>query len=125
MVGIIFAVCRNVPVAVLEDVEDRVLVDQEVGETEAVDLQALLVIPLQGALNLFAVDENEYQGCSGVHLLEVVEVFRMGLEGRRHFLLGDLFCGRVGNIGHRRFDQLPHMFLPNLDGPSSGSGYSF
>src|SRR5271154_2363729 len=60
---------------------DRGLVDHQVGRTGAVHFEAALVIPLDYAVNFLAVAEHNDHRSSRLHLLLVVEIFRIGLLG--------------------------------------------
>ena len=52
------------------------------GAPRAVDLQGVAVVPLDGALDLLAVQEDDDHLRVRVHLLLVVEDLRVGLGGR-------------------------------------------
>src|ERR1700726_3883522 len=63
----------------LVHVLDVGLEDEEVGSAVAVDLQASLVVPLDGAFQRLSILQHEDHGRLGLHLLHVVEIFRVGL----------------------------------------------
>src|SRR5580704_11839414 len=64
---------------------NRWLVDDDVGLRSAVHLQAVLVVPLDHAVDLFAVAEHDHHGCLALHLLLIVKIF-----GVRSFRRSDL-----------------------------------
>ena len=72
--------------AFLVHVLDAGLVDQQVGRAGAVHLQAVLVVPLDDAVNFFAVLQHQDHGRLGLHLLLIIEILGVGLLRRRSLL---------------------------------------
>src|SRR5271166_4710600 len=62
------------------------LVDQQVGRARTVHLQAVLVVPLDGAVDLLAVLQHQHHGGVGLHLFLVIEILGVGLLRRRQLL---------------------------------------
>src|SRR5687768_5521141 len=91
----------------LEQVLDRRLRDQEVGPALAVDLQAVLVVPLDPAADFLTVGQDDDHRRLRRHLLQVVVALRVGLLGRN--LLALLEAARrvaVRELGEVRPDEL-------------------
>lgn len=76
----------------LEHVSNALLVDQQIGLTTAIYLDAVAVIPIDPAMNFFAVFEHDDHRRSNLHLLLEIESFCVGLflavAALRHALLG-------------------------------------
>src|ERR1022692_323227 len=72
--------------AFLVHVLDAGFVDQQVGCAGAVHFQAVLVVPLDDAVDLFAVVQYQDHRRLGLHLLLIVEILGMGLLRRRGLL---------------------------------------
>jgi len=66
--------------------------DQQIWRAFAVDLQTRFVVPLDDALNGFAVLHDDHHGRLRLHLLHIVKILGVGLIGRRRFLLRDSGC---------------------------------
>src|SRR5262249_19225783 len=64
---------------------DRRLVDHQVGSDITVHLDAAFVIPLDDAVNLLAVTQDNNHRGLGLHLLLIVEIFGVGLLRWRSF----------------------------------------
>ena len=77
------------------EVLDAVLVDEQVGLVQAMDFQAVPVVPFDPAVKLLAVLEHHHQRGLGPHLLQVVKIFGVGLL-RRYLLPA---AGREGAAG--------------------------
>ena len=73
--------------AVLVDVLDDLLVNQQVGASEARELDAIAVVPLDRAVQLFAIGEHDGHRRARLHLLHPIEIFGVGLLGRRGLLV--------------------------------------
>ena len=81
--------CALLPVALfvfLVHVLNAGLIDQQIRLTIAVHLQAILVVPLDDAVNLFIVLQHQDHRRLGLHLLLVVEILGVGLLWRRELL---------------------------------------
>ncbi len=76
--------------AFLEHVLDGGLVDHQVGSAGAIQLDAVLVVPLDVAVDLFTIAQHDDHGSLRLHLLLVVEIFGVGL------LAGCDLLGRSG-----------------------------
>lgn len=68
-----------VVLAGLEDVADALFVDQQIGLTGAVDLDAGAVVPIDATLNLLAIFQNDNHGRTRLHLFLEIERLGMGL----------------------------------------------
>src|SRR5579872_1407426 len=97
--------------ALFVHVFDRWLENHQVGRADAVDLEAILVIPLDDAVDFLAVMQNQYHRRLGLHLFLVIKVLRVGVLRRRRLLrgsvcmaviaLGALACRRRGRMLRR------------------------
>src|SRR5512141_427447 len=67
--------------AFLVHVLDRWLVNEQVGLAAAGELDAVLVVPLDVAVDLFAVLEHDDHRGLGLHLLLVIKILGVGLLG--------------------------------------------
>src|ERR1700704_3027408 len=79
--------------AFLEHVLDGGLVDHQVGGAGAVQLDAVLVVPLDIAVDFLAVAQHDDHGSLRLHLLLIVKIFGVSLFGGR-----GLFGRRGGTI---------------------------
>src|SRR4030088_2785995 len=79
--------------AFLEHVLDGGLVDHQVGGAAADQLDAVLVVPLDIAVDFLAVAQNDDHGSLRLHLLLIIKIFGVGLLGGRGLL------GRTGGTG--------------------------
>ena len=69
--------------AVLVDVLDHLLVNQQVRAAEARQLDAVAVVPFHGAVQFFAVGQHHGHRRARLHLLHPIKILRVGLLGRR------------------------------------------
>jgi hypothetical protein len=81
--------------AFLKHVLNRGLVDHEVGGGVAVQLDAVLVVPLDVAVDFLAVAQYDDHGGLRLHLLLIIEIFGVGLLAGRDLLGGS---GRTVSI---------------------------
>src|SRR3954451_12013066 len=65
---------------------DRRFVNEKVGPGVAGQLNAILVVPLDDAVDLFAIVQHDDHGSLGLHLLLIIEIFCVGLFGWWSFL---------------------------------------
>src|SRR5579862_438818 len=65
--------------AFLIHVLDRGFVDHEVGSAAAIHFEAALVVPLDHPADFLAIAEHDDHWSSGLHLLLIVEIFRVSL----------------------------------------------
>src|ERR1039458_1459276 len=72
--------------AFLEHVLDGGLVDHQVGSAVAVQLDAVLVVPLNIAVDFFAVAQHDDHGSLALHLLLIIKILGVGLFGGRGLL---------------------------------------
>src|SRR5713226_5181888 len=72
--------------AFLEHVLNGGLVDHQVGGAAAVQLDAVLVVPLDIAVDFLAVTQHDNHGGLRLHLLLIVKIFGVGLFGGRGLL---------------------------------------
>src|SRR5664280_1266377 len=72
--------------AFLVHVLDAGFVDQQIGRAGAVHFKAVLVVPLDDAVDLFAVLQHQDHRRLGLHLLLIVEIFGVRLLRRRGLL---------------------------------------
>src|SRR6267378_4256277 len=72
--------------AFLEHVLDGGLVDHQVGGAGAVQLDAVLVVPLDIAVDFLAVAQHDDHGSLRLHLLLIVKILGVGLLGGRGLL---------------------------------------
>jgi len=77
-----------VPVALafFEHVFDGWFIDHQIRGAAAVQLDAVLVVPLNIAVDFLAVAQHDDHGSLRLHLLLIVEVFGVGLFARRDLL---------------------------------------
>ena len=69
--------------ALFEHVLNRWFIDHQVWLTVvAVDLDAIPVVPLDDPVDLFTITKHDHHGRARLHLLLIVEVFRVGLLRR-------------------------------------------
>src|SRR5579871_3908483 len=83
----------SVVFACLEDVTDALFIDQQIGLAAAIDLEAMTVIPIDDAMNLFAVLQNHDHWRARLHLLLEIKRLRVSLldgvvVALRHAMLG-------------------------------------
>lgn len=71
--------------ALFVHVLDRRFVDQQIGLAISGDFEAALVVPLDHAVNFLAIAQHDHHGSLRLHLLLVVEVFRVSLLRWRGF----------------------------------------
>src|SRR5437660_6761127 len=62
---------------------DRRLIDHQIRCADAVYLDAGLVIPLDGSVDFFIVEHDDYHWSLRLHLLLKIEIFGIGLFRRR------------------------------------------
>src|SRR5258708_36347575 len=72
--------------AFLEHVLDGGLVDHQVGGSGAVQLDAVLVVPLDIAVDFLAVAQHDDHGSLRLHLLLIIKIFGVSLLVRRGLL---------------------------------------
>src|SRR5579872_2084353 len=70
--------------------------DQQIRLAVAIHLEATLVVPLNDALKRLPVLEHDSHLSFGLHLLQIIEVFRIGLVRRGSLLGGRFFAGDSG-----------------------------
>jgi hypothetical protein len=75
--------------AVFEHVLDGGLVDHQIRGAAPVQLDAILVVPLDITVDFFAVTQDDYHGGLRLHLLLIVEVFGVGLFAGHKLLVWD------------------------------------
>ena len=75
--------------AIFVDVLDDALEDEQIGAALAGELDAIAVVPLDGAAKNFAIVEHDGHGGMGLHLLDPVEILRVRGLRRSRFLAGD------------------------------------
>jgi len=75
--------------SILVDVFDHAFENQQIGAAFAGELDAIAVVPLDGAAEDFAIIEDHGHGRVGLHLLDPVEVLRMSELGRRRLFAGN------------------------------------
>jgi|ERR1700677_836905 hypothetical protein len=73
--------------AFFEHVLDGGLVDHQIRGAAPVQLDAILVVPLDITVDFFAVTQDDYHGSFRLHLLLIVEVFGVGLFARHKLLV--------------------------------------
>src|SRR5262249_44690955 len=74
--------------AILVSVLNDALEEQKIRAALAGQLNAVAVVPLDGALEDFAVVQNDGHGRARLHLLYPIEIFRVSRFGRRGLLAG-------------------------------------
>src|SRR3989449_1512911 len=89
--------------AVLIDVLDALLVDQQVWAAEAGQLDAVAVVPLDRSVKNFAVRRDHRDRRLRLHLLHPVEILRMGLFGTSGLLVG-LLAAKIRTPGYLLLD---------------------
>src|SRR5260370_13092618 len=72
---------------VLVHVFDIGFVEKKIGLAVPVHFQAGLVVPLDDAAQLFSIAQHKHHRRLGLHLLDVIEIFGVGLIGRNGLLL--------------------------------------
>src|SRR6202165_4052895 len=72
--------------AFLEHVLDGGLVDHQVGRAGAIQLDAVLVVPLDITVHFLPFAQNDGHGSLRLHLLLIIKIFGVGLLGRRGLL---------------------------------------
>ena len=77
------------------------LVDQQVWRAIAIELEATLVIPLDHAVENFAVLQHDGHRRLGLHLFEVVKILRVGLIRRHDLFRAGIFPGRRSALSRR------------------------
>src|ERR1700730_5217625 len=85
---IVLAERRLLPLvlAFLEHVLDGGLVDHQVGRAGAIQLDAVLVVPLDIAVDFLTVAQNDDHGSLRLHLLLIIKILGVSLLGRRGLL---------------------------------------
>src|SRR6185437_5871939 len=89
--------------------DDR-LVDEQIGFALTMHLEAVAVVPLDDAANLLAIPQYQDHVGLGLHLLQEIETFGVGLVGRVRLLGQALGDRRVGGNGRSGAGQLVAHF---------------
>src|SRR5580704_11301731 len=108
--AVVSALCSVL--AILVNVLDDLLVNEQIRAAISRDLNAIAVVPLNRAVELFAADENDGHRRARLHLFYPVEIFCMRLFWWRGFLVR-LWSGNGGagyslllHFGQSRTKQL-------------------